>query len=87
MALGKPPMKLSDLLPFLRQQYEDAVRNAKDGKIHTVLIIRADKDAQFQAVGRVLYAIQRGSMVKVGFITQPDAASLAASIANQPQIR
>jgi biopolymer transport protein ExbD len=44
--------------------------------------IRADKDAMFQSVGRVLYAIQRGGIVKVGFITQPDAASLAESIAN-----
>ncbi len=40
-----------------------------------------------QSVGRVLYAIQRGGMIKVGFITQPDAASLAESIANAPQIR
>src|SRR5260370_42146798 len=28
--------------------------------------IRADKDAKFEAVGRVLYAIQRGGVVKVG---------------------
>jgi biopolymer transport protein ExbD len=34
--------------------------------------IRADKDAKFEAVGRVLYAIQRGGIVKVGFITEPD---------------
>jgi biopolymer transport protein ExbD len=49
--------------------------------------IRADKDALFQSVGRVLYAIQRGGIVKVGFITQPDATSLAESIANQAQVR
>src|ERR1700753_743973 len=49
--------------------------------------IRADRDAQFQSVGRVLYAIQRGGMVKVGFINQPDAASLAESIANSTQTR
>jgi biopolymer transport protein ExbD len=49
--------------------------------------IRADRDALFQSVGRVLYAIQRGGIVKVGFITQPDAASLAESIANQDQVR
>jgi biopolymer transport protein ExbD len=34
--------------------------------------IRADKDARFEAIGRVLYAIQRGGVVKVGFITEPD---------------
>ncbi|MEA3181303.1 MAG: biopolymer transport protein ExbD [Gammaproteobacteria bacterium] len=34
--------------------------------------IRADKDAKFESVGRVLYAIQRGGVVKVGFLTEPD---------------
>jgi len=34
--------------------------------------IRADKDSKFEAVGRVLYAIQRGGIVKVGFLTEPD---------------
>jgi len=48
--------------------------------------IRADRDALFQSVGRVLYAIQRGGIVKVGFITQPDAASMAESIANADRI-
>ena len=49
--------------------------------------IRADKNAMFQSVGRVLYAIQRGGIVKVGFITQPDAASLAESIANAARVQ
>jgi biopolymer transport protein ExbD len=48
--------------------------------------IHADKDALFQSVGRVLYAIQRGGIVKVGFITQPDAAALAESIAHQERV-
>src|SRR5580658_9043390 len=48
--------------------------------------IRADKDALFQSVGKVLYAISRGGIVKVGFITQPDAASLAESIANADRV-
>ena len=34
--------------------------------------IRADKDAKFESVGRVLYAIQRGGIAKVGFLTEPD---------------
>jgi len=34
--------------------------------------IRADKDSKFESVGRVLYAIQRGGIVKVGFLTEPD---------------
>ena len=34
--------------------------------------IRGDSNARFEDVGRVLYAIQRGGIVKVGFITEPD---------------
>jgi biopolymer transport protein ExbD len=34
--------------------------------------IRADKEAKYESVGRVLYAIQRGGVVKVGFLTEPD---------------
>jgi len=33
--------------------------------------IRADRDTLYQYVGRVMYAIQRGGVVKVGFITEP----------------
>ena len=36
------------------------------------LHIRADKDTRYEAVGRVIYTIQRGGLVKVGFITEPD---------------
>jgi biopolymer transport protein ExbD len=34
--------------------------------------IRGDKDTRYESIGRVMYAIQRGGMVKVGFITEPD---------------
>jgi biopolymer transport protein ExbD len=34
--------------------------------------IRGDSNARYEDVGRVLYAIQRGGVVKVGFITEPD---------------
>ena len=34
--------------------------------------IRGDSNARFEDVGRVLYAVQRGGIVKVGFITEPD---------------
>ena len=34
--------------------------------------IRADKDTRYEFVGRVMYAIQRGGVVKVGFLTEPD---------------
>ncbi len=45
--------------------------------------IRADRDVQYQAIGRVLYAIQRGGIVKVGFITEPDRATLAQYLSMQ----
>ena len=53
-----------DLLAHLK---EAAVRKPQP-EVH----IRADKDTKYEAVGRVLYAIQRSSIVKVGFITEPD---------------
>ena len=34
--------------------------------------IRGDKDTRYEAIGRVMYAIQRGGIVKVGFLTEPD---------------
>jgi biopolymer transport protein ExbD len=34
--------------------------------------IRADKNTHFESVGRVIYTIQRGGVIKVGFITEPD---------------
>jgi biopolymer transport protein ExbD len=48
------------------------VKEAATRKPQPEVHIRADKDAKFEAVGRVLYAIQRGGVVKVGFITEPD---------------
>ena len=34
--------------------------------------IRGDSQARYEDIGRVMYAIQRGGIVKVGFITEPD---------------
>ena len=36
------------------------------------LHIRADKETRYEAVGRVIYTVQRGGIVKVGFLTEPD---------------
>jgi biopolymer transport protein ExbD len=69
------------------QELLDKVKEKAVVKPQPEIHIRADKDAMFQSVGRVLYAIQRGGIVKVGFITQPDAASLAESIANAARIQ
>jgi biopolymer transport protein ExbD len=34
--------------------------------------IRGDQDTRFEAIGHVMYEIQRGGIVKVGFLTEPD---------------
>jgi biopolymer transport protein ExbD len=34
--------------------------------------IRGDKETRYEAIGRVMYAIQRGGIVKVGFLVEPD---------------
>jgi biopolymer transport protein ExbD len=69
------------------QELIDKIKEKAVVKPQPEIHIRADKDALYQSVGRVLYAIQRGGIVKVGFITQPDAASLAESIRNSAQVR
>jgi biopolymer transport protein ExbD len=38
--------------------------------------IRADKEARWEGIGRVIFNLQRGGIVKVGFITEPDPAQL-----------
>jgi biopolymer transport protein ExbD len=52
------------LLAYIR---EAAVRKPQP-EIH----IRGDKDTHYEAIGRVMYAIQRGGVQKVGFLTEPD---------------
>ncbi|MEO7775182.1 MAG: biopolymer transporter ExbD [Steroidobacteraceae bacterium] len=34
--------------------------------------IRADINTRYEAIGRVIFAIQRGGIAKVGFLTEPD---------------
>lgn len=68
------------------QELLDHIKEKAVVKPQPEIHIRADKDALFQSVGKVLYAISRGGIVKVGFITQPDAASLAESIAHQDRV-
>ena len=38
--------------------------------------IRGDKSVRWESVGRVIYNLQRGGIVKVGFITEPDRGSI-----------
>jgi biopolymer transport protein ExbD len=67
--------KMATLADLINKVKEAAVRKPQP-EIH----IRADRNARYEAVGRVLYAVQRGGVVKVGFITEPDKNSLAASV-------
>jgi len=55
-----------------REDLLDHIKEAAVRKPQPEVHIRADRDAKFEAVGRVLYAIQRGGVVKVGFLTEPD---------------
>ena len=59
--------KMSNRQVLLGYIKEAAVR-VPQPEIH----IRADRDARYEFVGRVMYAIQRGGIVKVGFLTEPD---------------
>ena len=34
--------------------------------------IRADEDARYESVGKVVATCQRASILKIGFITEPD---------------
>src|SRR5215831_14283795 len=41
--------------------------------------IRGDKDARWEGIGRVIFNLQRGGIVKVGFITEPEPNSIRVS--------
>ena len=62
---------ITDKQVFFQKIIEQA-RKTPQPEFH----IRGDKNARYEAVGRVMYNLQRGGIVKVGFITEPDAASI-----------
>jgi biopolymer transport protein ExbD len=41
--------------------------------------IRADENARYESVGRVVATAQRAAIMKIGFITEPPARALAGS--------
>jgi len=57
------------LLAYLK---EAAVRKPQP-EVH----IRADENARYESVGKVVATCQRASILKIGFITEPPARSLA----------
>jgi biopolymer transport protein ExbD len=64
-----------------RTELLDLVKTAAVKKPQPELHIRADKDARYEAVGRVIYTIQRGGVVKVGFITEPPVGGTVGAAA------
>ena len=57
MIIGKDqPLPLTEIKVWLRQQYRDAERLSKDGKVHTAVIIRADQSANYADVFKVMQA-------------------------------
>jgi biopolymer transport protein ExbD len=58
---------VADRNELLERVEAEAVKDPQP-EIHS----RGDSNARYEDVGRVLYAIQRGGVVKVGFITEPD---------------
>ena len=55
-----------------RNELLGLVEGAAVRKPQPELHIRGDKEARYEDIGRVMYAIQRGGIVKVGFLTEPD---------------
>jgi biopolymer transport protein ExbD len=55
-----------------RQALLDLVKAVAVQKPQPEIHIRADRDTRYEAVGRVIFTIQRGAVQKVGFLTEPD---------------
>ncbi len=68
----------NDSLVSTREALLEQVKQAAVRKPQPELHIRADKDARYEAVGRVIYTVQRGGIIKVGFIVEPDRGSYSA---------
>jgi biopolymer transport protein ExbD len=67
-----------------RQELLELVKTSAVKKPQPELHIRGDGETRYEAVGRVIYTIQRGGMVKVGFITEPPVGGSAAVAQNSP---
>jgi biopolymer transport protein ExbD len=68
-----------------REELLELIKQAAVLKPQPELHIRADSETRYEAVGRVIYTIQRGGLIKVGFITEPLVGQAAASAAAAAQ--
>ena len=55
-----------------RDQLVEMIKAEAVKDLQPEIHIRGDSNARFEDIGRVIYSIQRGGIVKVGFITEPD---------------
>jgi len=62
--LNNQPVSNTELL----QRLEQSAVIKPQPEVH----IRADKEVRFQLVGQVIYDCERASILKVGFITEPE---------------
>jgi biopolymer transport protein ExbD len=60
----KPVMSNDELLDMLKA----AAVKVPQPEVH----IRGDRDVRFESIGRIMLDLQRASMLKVGFITNPE---------------
>ena len=59
---------------------EIARQTARGGKIELPEVhIRGDKDMEYRCVGGVIFTMQRAGFLKIGFISEPNAADIAAA--------
>jgi biopolymer transport protein ExbD len=63
--------RIDDMQLFFQKIVGEA-RKSPQPEFH----IRGDKSARWESIGRVIFNLQRGGIVKVGFITEPDRASI-----------
>jgi hypothetical protein len=53
--MGQPePLNLLASKYYLKRQYEDAERHSFDGKVHTIVVFRGHKSADYAQVYRLL---------------------------------
>ncbi len=63
--------RVPDMRQLIAQIEREAVKTPQP-EIH----IRADAQTDYKNVGKVIAAINRGGLIKVGFITEPDRAMM-----------
>jgi biopolymer transport protein ExbD len=53
--VGKNEMEAGELRDWLQKKHLDALSHSKDGKNHTTILLRADKDANYESVYKVMH--------------------------------